>query len=578
MHSLDGYQSVATQPPSASSTSPRPPSSTLRLSTPPQLGDSNSLTQSQLMSSTQATISIIKGIAGAGIFALPYAFAQSGLLAGIVTTLLLALLSSHSINLLVAVKRHAFGTAAVTYLDVAQRILGDEAARLASVAVVACSLGVSTAYLDFIRCMAKSLFPLVAAEYGSGVFLVPVLPIIIALCLLRSYRLLSLTALIGDVSIFLGALCVISYGLSSVSGAAAVPSSSSTPDAFSAADYLLKPSTFPLFLSTAAFLFCVHFFILPIEANMQHPAHFPRSVRHSFLVTALFNAAFGSIGLLCFRQPSSVVLDNIVGGLWVWSVKLLLCLDMLFSYAVVFFPGRELIEHALLGKDSPPSSPDGSRGAVLSQSSLLRQDSDELLQDVEDGDSVVPVSAVTLHTTPFPSSHHVRVASTTSSTTSSPASPSSRRLPRLVPSFSSPSFPSTVSFSYLASLSPDTHRNLIRTALVLFTAVLALCVPMFSVVISLVGGLSMTSLGFVFPPVMALRLVRHHESGKLVRGSGGGGGGEVGGDDGLEYGWKGVVWYGGLIAFGVLIMLLTVVTSTRNIVAALQSDAPLESC
>ena len=577
MQSLDGYQSVATHPNPTAFTSPRPPSSSLRLSTPPHLADSPSQPgSSQLLSSTQATISIVKGIAGAGIFALPYAFAQSGLLAGVAATLLLALLSSYSITLLVAVKRAVFGGAAVTYLDVSQRILGDEAARLASVAVVACSLGVATAYLDFIRCMCKSLLPAIAESYGSGVFLLPVLPIVIALCLLRSYRLLSLTALIGDVSILLGALCVVSYGLSSVRSSAADSSPASTADSFSTSDYLLKPSTFPLFLSTAAFLFCVHFFILPIQANMQHPAHFSRSVRHSFLLTSLFNVAFGTIGLLCFRSPSSVVLDNIEGGVWVWSVKLLLCVDMVFSYAVVFFPGRELIEHALLGKDSPPSSPDGSRGAVLSETSMLRQDSE---QSEEDGDSVIPVSALTLHSTPFPSSQHVVVASAASSASSSPASPSARR-PLLRPSFSSPSFPSSYSFSLFASLSPDTHRNLIRTALVLFTALLALCVPMFSVVIALVGGLSMTSLGFVFPPLMALRLTRGGSGKRVPSGSGRGSGGSDGetDEDGLEVGWRGTVIYVGLIAFGVVIMLLTVVTSVRNIVTALQSEGPLESC
>ena len=523
------------------------------------------------MSSTQATISIVKGIAGAGIFALPYAFAQAGLLAGVISTLLLAFLSSYSITLLVTVKQRAFGTASVTYLDVARRILGDEAARLASVAVVACSLGVATAYLDFIRCMAKSLWPLAAASYGSGSFLVPVLPVIIALCLLRSYRLLSLTALIGDVSILLGALCVVLFGLSNVNSTSNDPSLDSTVSPLSTSDYLLKPATFPLFLSTAAFLFCVHFFILPIQSNMQQPAHFPRSVRHSFLATALFNAAFGSVGLLCFRAPSSVVLDNIQGGLWVWSVKLLLIVDMVFSYAVVFFPGRELIENALLGRDSPPSSPDYQRGAVVSETTLLRQDS-ELS---EDADSVVPVSAFTLHSTPFPSSHHVAVASNSPSPSSSSASPSARR-PALQHSFSSPSFPSSTSFSFFTSLSSDAQRNLIRVALVLFTALLALCVPMFSVVIALVGGLSMTSLGFVFPPLMALRLTRARPSKRPTAERGSDGGAEQG--DELEEGWKGVLVYGGLIVFGVAIMLLTVVTSVGNITAALQSDAPLESC
>ena len=521
----------------------------------PSLDSSSAASSSTLMTQTQATFSIIKGVAGAGIFALPFAFSQAGLLGGVLGVTLLAFLSASSIKLLVRVKRRVFGSHAVTYLDVAERVLGEEAGRLVTVAVVACSLGVSTAYLDFIRCMGMSLLPAVAAVAPSIVFLLPVLPIIIALCLLRSYRLLSFTAAIGDASIALGALCVVVYGIAelSASAAASSPSSPSPYWPHPVSDLLVKPATFPLFLSTAAFLFAVHFFILPIESNMAEPRLFSAAVDRSFLITAAANTAFGVLGLLCFSSPASIVLDNVRGGAVVSVVKLLLCVDLLFSYAVVFFPAREIVENALLGRDSPPSSPPLLHAAGVA--------------DSDSGDSIVPASVMCLHTAPLPCAHHVRVTPFSSPVASS--SSSSLSVPRSV--------------RLLPRLSLDGQRNGIRIVLVLFTAFLALCLPMFSIVVSLVGGLSMTALGFVFPPLMAIRLARwkreaQQEEARFLL------------DDGEERQQRlqaetedegsaaQLLYWGALIVFGVVVMLLTVVTSAMSVLQALQSDAPISSC
>ena len=513
--------------PSPSRTSP-PPSSFS--SSPP------------LLTSTQATISLIKGIAGAGSFALPFAFSQSGLLAGLLALALLAFLSSSSIKLLASIKRSLFGSATVTYLDLGERVLGEDAAHLITAAVCACSLGVSTAYLDFISCMGSSLVP--EWKGPSAVFLIPALPVIVALCLLRSYRLLSFTALIGDAAILLGTACVLLSGLSTLlSSPTLVSAVTLWPHPTS--ELLLRPSTFPLFLSTAAFLFCVHFFVLPIEANMQHPSHFDHAVDSSFLITAIANAAFGVLGLLLFPHPSAIILDNVRGSWWVAAIKGLLCVDMVFSYAVVFFPGREIVENALLGRDSPPSSPSLDRYAVASED--------------EQADSIIPLTTAA-PTAPLASAHHVRVSGGASSATRWPF-------------VSGP----------LSSLSMEGRRDVIRVSLVALTVVLAVSIPQFSVVLSLVGGLSMTALGFVFPPLMALRLRQWERAGNV---------GEEGDrllpisqwrgvglpKQGKAAEWMELAYYATLLCFGVLIMALTVVTSVASIAHALQSDAPLSSC
>ena len=518
-----------------------------RISTTPPLVAPNPLVptspDAHLLTTGQATVSLVKGIAGAGIFAIPWALLQSGLLAGVLGIACLALLSSTSIKLLASIKRAMFGSASVTYLHVGERVLGEDAGRLIAASICACSFGVCTVYLTFIRCMGSSLFPQLSAAWPSAVFLLPALPVIVGLCLLRSYRMLALTALIGDFSIFLGALCVVLSGVSSLSAA---PLSASLLWPHPSSDLLLKPHTFPLFLSTAAFLFCVHFFILPIEANMQNPSRdFPRAVDRSFLVTAVFNALFGVVGLVCFANPNAIVLDNVRGGAWVTAVKVLLCLDMVFSYAVVFFPGREIIENALLGTDSPPSSPPLDRySAVASE---------------DDPDHAMPPAVAVSGVRSLLSPQYVAAAI-------EDIAPSS-------PSWASP----------MAALSLEGRRNVIRVSLVMFTVLVALCVPLFSVVVGLVGGLSMTALGFVFPPLMALRLRKVERQARmggehavLVPSAGWRGDGAR--KDGWLADWLELSYYAGLIGFGVLIMLLTVVTSGFNIVHALQSDAPMHSC
>ena len=285
------------------------------------------------MTQTQATFSIVKGVAGAGIFALPFAFLQAGLVGGVLGVTLLAFLSASSIKLLVRVKRRVFGSHAVTYLDVAERVLGEEAGKLVTVAVVACSLGVSTAYLDFIRCMGRSLLPSVAAVVTvHGVFLLPVLPIVIALCLLqlvppallhcshrrRQHRAgRSLRRRVRRSRALRIHHCRLSphplstgrcHGVRPAGEACHLPVSSSP-----------RPPSSSL----------IHFFILPVESNMARARACSPPQWTALSSSPLpANTAFGVLGLLCFPSPASIVLDNVRGGAVVSVVKLLLCVDL----------------------------------------------------------------------------------------------------------------------------------------------------------------------------------------------------------------------------------------------------------
>src|SRR6185503_14701784 len=134
----------------------------------------------------------------------------------------------------------------------------------------------ATAYLDFIVCLTSAIFP----SASSGAVLLVALPVISFLSLLRSFRHLAFSAVLGDVAIVSGALCVLLYGFFVLGLSGSAVSHISTESWL-----YFKARTFPAFLGVAAFLFSVHFFALPIENAMQQPQRFDAAVDKSFVIT-----------------------------------------------------------------------------------------------------------------------------------------------------------------------------------------------------------------------------------------------------------------------------------------------------
>ena len=95
---------------------------------------------------------------------------------------------------------------------------------------------------------------------------------------------------------------------------------------------------------------------------MKHPENFDRVVSLTFLGCAVISALFGVAGYFFFGNATEqIVILNIKGSFFVSSVKLLLCIDLLFTYPVVMRPSIEILEQSL-----SRSGNDQSRLAVCS--------------------------------------------------------------------------------------------------------------------------------------------------------------------------------------------------------------------
>ena len=550
------------------------------------------------LTTVQATISIVKAIAGAGIFALPYAFIQSGLVAGVVAIILLALLSAQTIHTLVHIKHTLHADTQTSYIQLAQSTLPAPLAAAVALCIFTCSMGVSIAYIDFLHCLLAQLLAPYLLPMFVPFIIAPLFPLILTLTLTRSNRLISFTALIGDASILVGTVAVIIAGFSNT-----------TAVTVNSADiWSLKP-TFPFFLSTAAFLFCVHFFVISFESHTRSKGNFAAAVNWSFVITVIAHIVFGVIGVFCFGSGvSSIVLQDVQGGGIVVAVKVLLCVDMMFSYAIVFTPAREVVENLLIDNDvaavmpltSPQASPTPTKAFLLTPSCALPCQRCAIHAACK----VKRTAMIRAQSLPIPRGDSF-LYSITPSTSFSITTPirSTTSLDLFDENNHHNHFQSNDNTSMINDVTINTNnnisssynqtaierqQNLIRFILVIITFIVATLIPMFSVVISFVGGLSMVSLAFIFPPLMAIMLdseVRKDESDHQYRRRTDDESPLVGPSmssvrlsESLRLSWFAKIYHYCVMLMGLTIMVLTVITSVEVIRRAYTSHTGSQSC
>ena len=177
------------------------------------------------LSSYQAGAAVIKAIMGAGSFALPWAFSKTGWIVGPAALIALMWLSVCSIKMLVRCRRLCErgqlahdgsgaaqgGQLASSYVDVAQCAFGRAGSVLVYVCSILASVGVCGSYLVFIAANIVTLLPDGTASQSALVACV--LPLAVGLSSVRDQSMFAFTALLGDVSVCLGMLEVVVFGL-----------------------------------------------------------------------------------------------------------------------------------------------------------------------------------------------------------------------------------------------------------------------------------------------------------------------------------------------------------------------------
>ena len=147
-------------------------------------------------------------------------------------------------------------------------------------------------------------------------------PAMVGLAWLRSMAGVSMMAVVGNISVLAGMGFVAWYSLQQPLQLAALP--------------LAAPGGFGSYFGSVAFLFFIHFTLPAIESAMAVPSRFMAATTKGFSVCALAGCIFGVLGAVAFGpNVSSVVITQLGATRLATAVKLLLCVNLLFTFPIV---------------------------------------------------------------------------------------------------------------------------------------------------------------------------------------------------------------------------------------------------
>lgn len=280
---------------------------------------------------------MLKAFIGLNVMYASYAFAQAGLVRGILGLLLVTYLTEHCCLLLIDVKnglpasalrrrRNTFSDASpadgdpagavaesapresddgmsdphgggggYTYADIAGAVLGPAGDAFVSAALVLTQFGYCVGYLIF---MSQTVHDLVASA-GSPVWayvLVP-LPLLAGLSLLRSIRSLGPFSVLANVALMAGVFAVIVYIGGHFRWAPSHP----------------PLSSLPLFFGQMTAAIEGIGLVVPVESSMRRPAEFRGVLRSALAVLTVVLGVVGVLGFVTFGAGTrSIILLNMV--------------------------------------------------------------------------------------------------------------------------------------------------------------------------------------------------------------------------------------------------------------------------
>ena len=294
---------------------------------------SETLVSEKKASFWETWLGLVKCSIGAGIFALPWAMAQSGLVLGVIAMALLATLALYTMLLLVRIKRIAqtVDSQVSTFSGIAEIIAPRWGRHLLDVCVFVSSVGIPAGYLVFINVNLKSIPEL---PFGSFVFLADLLvvPLAILLAWLPNTKFLAKAAAFGMSFLIVALLLTVVFA-------------GMTGPFLSSELVLFDFSRFPMCFGIISLLFCVHGIILPLELGMNDSSRFSSVLKLGSTCVAATSIPFAMFGYWAFAsQTQGYVFCNLPKNVYLSLVKASLALELLFTIPLANFPALKIFQ------------------------------------------------------------------------------------------------------------------------------------------------------------------------------------------------------------------------------------------
>ncbi|CAI8048051.1 Proton-coupled amino acid transporter 4 [Geodia barretti] len=316
-----------------------------------------------------------KASIGSGSFALPWGILQVGVLVGGLGMILLGLASVYTMQLMLECKHYVCARLpsrekrkSLNYTELGRQALGGFGKWAVDISVLGCNLGVCAGYMIFIagnllwaaNCfedkiynslhhntsdnLTSDLLSLSADDDEDRVCFTTwevyalILPILIGLTFLPSFKILAYSAYIGSVFLVLAVSVVYVFGFINHHVFCAV----------SQGDILYVPAKgtgIALWFGVTAFLFCVHSMVIPLESVMKYPHRMQYVLDAALVIVLSVNLPFAIYGYLLFGSATKgYVFENLPGGVFYDLVRVFLSVELTLTFPIVFKPASDVAE------------------------------------------------------------------------------------------------------------------------------------------------------------------------------------------------------------------------------------------
>ncbi|CEP17914.1 hypothetical protein [Parasitella parasitica] len=310
--------------------------------------EDQSISEVQIEHVPQATASfgkalfmLLKAFIGTGVLFLPGSFVSGGLALSIVLMVIIASLCLIAFQLLVQAQQKVGGD----YGAVAESLYGPYLRHLIQFFLCVSQMGFVASYMIFISENIGIVVDTIndcAAPFDSKYYIWIILFAIIPFCWVRKIAKLSYLAIVADIFIAFGLVCVLYFCSSQIA-----------THGVGKNIILVNRNDFGLMLGTAVFSFEGIGMVLPIVEGMKEPKKFPAVLTLGLIICLVVFTLIGTIGYVAYGDVTQAsVVSNIPRIPLSTTVQLLYAIAMILTSPFMLFPPLQIIEKYIFGSRS----------------------------------------------------------------------------------------------------------------------------------------------------------------------------------------------------------------------------------
>ncbi|KAI8376317.1 transmembrane amino acid transporter protein-domain-containing protein [Radiomyces spectabilis] len=289
-------------------------------------------------SPSKALFMLLKVFVGTGVIFLPGSFVSGGLIFSICLMVFVACLCLVAFQLLVKVQRLMGGS----YGDLAYALYGPWLRYCVQFFLCLSQMGFVASYLIFISeniGLAVQTLSNCYSPFEAKYYIWMVIAIVIPVTWTRKIVRLSWFAIIADVFILFGLICVLYFCSAQIAHNGPGPNIKN-----------INPNDFALMIGTAVFSFEGVGMVVPIVEGMKEPEKFPRVLNIGMVIVAVIFILIGTIGYVAYGENTQAsVVANLPRQPLSVTVQLLYAIAMILTCPCMLYPALTIIERGIYG-------------------------------------------------------------------------------------------------------------------------------------------------------------------------------------------------------------------------------------